>query len=86
MKSESTLLAKISVTRPVTVAMCLIALLVVGGVAYVRVPIKLFPSGFQPPFMYVWLGYSHRNASPQEAEQQIAIPLEEKLRTVKGIR
>ena len=84
-KYQSALLPRISVNRPVTVAMCLVALLLVGVVAYFRVPVKLFPSGFTPPFLYVDIEYNHRNASPQEAEQQIARPLEEQLRTVKGI-
>lgn len=80
--SQPALLPRISVNRPVTVAMCLVALLLVGVVAYFRVPVKLFPSGFTPPFLYVDIEYNHRNASPQEAEQQIARPLEEQLRTV----
>ena len=84
-KYQSALLPRISVNRPVTVAMCLVALLLVGIVAYFRVPVKLFPSGFTPPFLFVDIEYNHRNASPQEAEQQIARPLEEQLRTVKGI-
>ena len=83
--SQPALLPRISVNRPVTVAMCLVALLLVGVVAYFRVPVKLFPSGFTPPFLFVDIDYNHRNASPQEAEQQIARPLEEQLRTVKGI-
>ena len=49
--SQPALLPRISVNRPVTVAMCLVALLLVGVVAYFRVPVKLFPSGFTPPFL-----------------------------------
>ncbi|MDP6041706.1 MAG: efflux RND transporter permease subunit, partial [Candidatus Latescibacteria bacterium] len=86
MNKKPSLLPRISVNRPVTVTMCLVALLVVGIVAYFRVPVKLFPSGFTPTFLYMFIGYNHRNASPQEAEQQIARPLEEQLRTVKGIK
>ena len=85
-ESQSSLLPRISVNRPVTVTMCLVALLVVGIVAYFRVPVKLFPSGFTPAFLYIGVGYNHSNASPQEAEQQIARPLEELLRTVKGVK
>ena len=83
---QSSLLPRISVNRPVTVTMCLVALLVVGIVAYLRVPVKLFPSGFTPAFLYTSIGYDHGNSTPQESEQQLARPLEEHLRTVKGIR
>ncbi len=86
MDRQSALLPRISVNRPVTVTMCLVALLLVGIVAYFRVPVKLFPSGFTPAFLFVDIEYNHRNASPQEAEQQIARPLEELLHTVKGIK
>ena len=86
MDHRSALLPRISVNRPVTVAMCLVALLLVGIMAYFRVPVKFFPSGFTPAFLYVDIEYNHRNASPQEAEQQIARPLEEQLRAVKGIK
>lgn len=83
---QSSLLPRISVNRPVTVTMCLMALLVVGVVAYVRVPVKLFPSGFTPAFLYTSIAYSHGNSTPQESEQQVARPLEEQLRTIKGIK
>lgn len=83
---QSSLLPRISVNRPVTVTMCLVALLVVGIVAYFRVPVKLFPSGFTPAFLYTSIGYDHGNSTPQESEQQLARPLEEQLRTIKGIK
>lgn len=83
---RSSLLPRISVNRPVTVTMCLVALMVVGIVAYLRVPVKLFPSGFTPAFLYASIGYDHGNSTPQESEQQLARPLEEQLRTIKGIK
>ncbi len=83
MEERSSLLPRLSVNRPVTVTMCLLALLVVGAVAYSQIPVKLFPSGFDPP--YLGVGIQYRGATPRELEQQIARPLEERLRTVKGI-
>ena len=83
MNRKASLLPSISVNRPVSVAMCLLALLVVGAVGYFRIPVKLFPSGFDPPFL--WVGVPYRGATPRELEQQIARPLEERMRTVKGI-
>jgi len=84
MQDKTALLPRISINRPVTVTMCLLALLAVGFVAYSRIAVQLFPSGFSPPFLYVRIYYP--NATPQESEQQIARPLEETLRTVRGIR
>ncbi len=83
---RSTLLPRISLNRPVSVVVCLAALLLLGVIAYFHLPVELFPSGFTPTFLYVDIKYNHRNASPQEAERQIARPLEEQLRTVKGIK
>jgi len=84
MEEKSSLLPRISVHRPVTVTMCLLAMLVVGAVAYSRISVQLMPSGFTPRFL--WLDIGYRDATPQETEQQIARPLEEMLRTVKGIK
>lgn len=82
-KPKASLLPRISVTRPVTVTMCLIALLVLGAMAYSRIPVKMFPSGFSRPFLYVRINYP--NSTPRESEQQIAVLLEESLKMVKGV-
>lgn len=82
-KDRSSLLPRISVTRPVTVTMCLVALLVLGAMAYSLIPVKMFPSGFTRPFLYVRINYP--NSTPRESEQQIAQPLEEALKMVKGV-
>ena len=42
MEERSSLLPRLSVNRPVTVTMCLLALLVVGAVAYSQIPVKRF--------------------------------------------
>lgn len=63
--------------------MSLVALLVLGAMAYVRIPVKMFPSGFTRPFLYVRINYP--NSTPRESEQQIARPLEEALKMVKGV-
>ena len=47
---------------------------------------EIFSLWIYTAFLYVDIEYNHRNASPQEAEQQIARPLEEQLRAVKGIK
>jgi len=57
--------------------------MVLGAMAYSRIPLKMFPSGFTRPFLYVRINYP--NSTPRESEQQIARPLEEALKMVKGV-
>ncbi len=78
------LLPYLSVNRPVTMLMSLVAIVVVGLVAYFQIPIELFPSGFSPPYMGVWVPY--QNANPREVEEQIARPVEEQVRTIPGVK
>ncbi len=85
MNNRSSLLSRISVNRPVTITVCLVALLVMGAVAYSRIAVKMMPAGFEPPFLWLSVRYPGSNATPQEVEQQITRPLEERLRTIKGI-
>ena len=42
-------LPRFSVNRPVTVVMSLVALLVVGYIAYTRIPLTLFPKALTIP-------------------------------------
>jgi len=69
--------------RPVSVLMLFVALLVVGVLAWTRIPLQMMPSGFEPGFLGVWVSYP--NASPQEIDEQIVTPLQEQLATVSGI-
>ena len=78
------LLPYLSVHRPVTMIMSLIAIIVVGVVAYYQIPIELLPSGFSPPYLGVWVPY--RDANPREVEEQIARPVEEQVRTIPGVK
>ncbi len=61
---KEAILPKFSLNRPVTVLMILIAILVIGLMAYFRIPIDLFPSGFNPPFLSVYVPYI--DANPKE--------------------
>ncbi|NQS99154.1 MAG: efflux RND transporter permease subunit [candidate division Zixibacteria bacterium] len=84
MRNSDSFLPSLSVKRPVTVLMLFLALLVTGGISYMMIPVELFPEGFTPPFLGIWVRYSRAN--PQENEDQIARPAEEYLRTVRGIK
>ena len=82
---RGSLLPRISVTRPVTVTMCLVALLVVGIVALTRIPMQAFPSGLEQKQLWVWVS-SQENTSTKENDEQISQPMVEYLQGVKGLR
>ena len=84
MDEKSSLLPRISVTRPVTVTMCLVAILAVGLVSHARIRIQAFPSGRD------WPGISMRidtlpNSSARERDEQIGRPVMEHFRTLKDL-
>jgi len=81
---KASLLPKLSVTRPVTVIMILTAILVVGVIAFVKIPLDMMPAGYTAPFLGVWSPYP--NSNPIEVEEQIAKPIEEQIRTIGGVR
>ena len=74
-ETKESLLPRLSVRRPISVLMIFCALLLVGAIAYIKLPITLFPSGFDPPFLWVWVSY--RTSNPTEIEEQITRPLEQ---------
>ncbi len=82
---RSSLLPRISVTRPVTVTMCLVALLAIGVVSYVRIPMKAFATGLEGTRIWVNI-YTEPNTSPQEKDELIGQPMVAHLRTLKGLR
>ena len=84
MDSRSSFLPRISVTRPVTVTMTLVALLVVGLVSYTRLQSQAFPSGWEN--RWLWVGVDFSGLAPQEIDRQIRRPIEEHIRTVKGVK
>ncbi len=73
-----------SVRRPVTMVMLYTAMLVLGVIAYSRLPVDLMPAGFSPPFLGIWVPYP--NSTPEEVEQTIARPVEGMLGTISGVR
>jgi len=77
-------LPKMAVTRPVTVSMTFIALLVLGAIAFTRIPLQMMPSGFDYPFLWVWV--PNPGGTPVDTESSVVLPIEEQLATVPGIK
>lgn len=70
--------------RPVTVLMMFVALLVIGSIAWLRMPVQLLPSGFEPSFLWVWVPYP--DGAPAETDEEVVRPIEAQLGTVSGIK
>ncbi|MCP4806831.1 MAG: efflux RND transporter permease subunit [Proteobacteria bacterium] len=77
-------LPALAVRRPVTVLMGFLALLVTGVIALADIPLQMMPSGFDPPFMWVWVPYS--DSTPLDTDQKIVAPVQEHLSTVPGLK
>jgi hydrophobic/amphiphilic exporter-1 (mainly G- bacteria), HAE1 family len=78
------LLPELSLRRPVTVLMIFIALLMLGWLAFQRIPYEMMPRGFTSLYMGFWVPYP--DSTPSEIEKLVARPFEENLRTVHGMK
>lgn len=79
----SRLLPAFSVRRPVTVMMLFLALLVLGALAWARIPLELMPGGFVLNKLWVWIPFA--DSTPRETEQSVLRPVEEQLATAPGV-
>src|SRR5687767_5417545 len=72
-----------SVRQPVTVAVVVLLIVILGMIGFFRVPVQLTPNVDQPVISVTtrWFG-----ASPQEIEQEILEEQEELLKTLSGLR
>jgi len=76
-------LPRFSLGRPVTVAVLVASVVVVGIVAALGIPLELIPSGFTNPFLVVRVPW--RDAPAREVLDKIVVPLEDELSTVRGL-
>jgi hydrophobic/amphiphilic exporter-1 (mainly G- bacteria), HAE1 family len=76
-------ITRFALTRPVTLCMLFLSLLVFGIIASRMLPLEKFP-GIDIPEIYVHVPYP--NATPSETERLITRPVEEALATVTGIK
>ncbi len=76
-------LPRLAVRRPITTAMILASVLVIGALAMVRLPLAWLPV-VDAPFMFIEIPYP--NSHPEQVERQITRPVEEVLSTLSGIK
>lgn len=75
-------LAEICIRRPVFAAMIILSLVVVGAASYVKLGVDRFPKIDLPT---VTVRMTLPGASPEEAESQLARPVEDAVNTVEGV-
>src|SRR5262245_8611454 len=80
----TTAIPRFSVTRPVTVMMILLTILVVGYIAYTRIPLSMFPEGSENSQLYINVSYP--NASPRDIEEKITRKVEDIIGTVPNVK
>lgn len=72
----------ISIRQPVFITMVLLAVVVLGIVSYIRIPVDLLPD---VSFPVVSVSTSYPGASPKEVEDQVTSVLEESLGSLPGV-
>jgi len=72
-----------ALARPITVVMLSISTLAVGLIAWDRMPLNFLPRVDRP---FIGVSIPYPNASPEQVEQQVAIPVEGEFRTLSGLR
>ena len=76
-------LPTLAVRRPITTAMILVSVLLVGAIAFYRLPLAFLPT-VDAPFMFVEIPYP--NSHPVQIEKEITKPVEEILSTLSGVK
>jgi HAE1 family hydrophobic/amphiphilic exporter-1 len=74
---------RLAVSRPVTTLMVLVSVVVLGSIAWSRLPLAFLPE-VDAPFIGVVVPYP--NSNPTQVEKEIVKPLEEVLATLPGIK
>ncbi|MBC8451380.1 MAG: efflux RND transporter permease subunit [Planctomycetes bacterium] len=73
-----------AVRRPVGLFVVFVTLVVIGAIAYARIPLQLLPSGFSDDSVQIWV--PNPGASARENEEKVARIIEEELNTLQGIK
>lgn len=75
-------LSDLSIKRPVFITMVICALVVIGGISYVRMGLDLFPD-ISVPIVSITTAYP--GAGPEEIENLVTKPLEEAVSSLNGV-
>ncbi len=83
MSSRSSIIARI-IRKPITVLMLFLSLIGTGVIAYLKIPVNLFPEGFAESAVTIWI--PSPDSSPLENEDKITRPVEEAIRSIPGVK
>lgn len=83
MSQQPLWLTRVALSRPVTICMLFLSMLVFGIIASRMLPLEKFP-GIDIPQIFINVPYN--NATPTEIERLITRPVEEALATVTGVK
>ena len=75
-------LPEFSIRRPVTVLMSALIAMLLGGIAFVRIPVDLMPETEYPT---ISINVSYEGVAPEEMETLVARPLEQVLAAAPGV-
>lgn len=73
-----------ALSRPTSVLVLLVSILVIGVIAYRSIPLQLVPPGFELGQMSISIPVEE--STPREVMEQVAEPAEELIRSIPGIR
>jgi HAE1 family hydrophobic/amphiphilic exporter-1 len=76
-------LTRLAVSRPITVTMALVSLLVIGAISLSRLPLSFLP---QAEFPFIGVQIPYANGVPEQVERDITRPIEEVLATLGGVQ
>ena len=77
------MLSKFSVKKPYTIFVAVVLIIVLGVVSFLNMTPNLMPN---MEFPYVMVMTTYAGATPQEVEEQVTKPIEERLATVDNVR
>lgn len=75
-------LPEFSIRRPVTITMCTLIVILLGGIAFVRLPVDLMPDTVYPT---ISVRAEYPGVAPEEMENLVARPLEEAFSSAPGV-
>ncbi|MEE8368994.1 MAG: efflux RND transporter permease subunit, partial [Thermoanaerobaculia bacterium] len=76
-------LPELAVKRPITTAMLIVSVLVMGGIAFMRLPLAYLPEVDIP---FIGINIPYPNSDPVQVEKEIVKPVEEVLSTLAGVK
>lgn len=77
--------ASLFVDRPVLTLMVTLAILLVGTIAFIKLPLRFAPEGLSQSQVNIWIPV-RQGRTPAEVEDKIAKPFEDQLRTISGVQ